>query len=86
VEQHFRDEEAVLELVRYPDLAPHRLAHQELLDTARLMRRDFQEGTLSYPTFLDYLANRVVKEHLFNADAAFRAWLPGGASVQRIPS
>jgi len=76
VEKHFADEEAILEGVRYPQFEEHRLAHRQLLETARLMRRDFVAGTLSYLTFLDYLANRVVKEHMFNADAAFRPWLP----------
>ena len=85
VELHFRDEEAILERVRYPDLQAHRLAHEQLLDTARLMRRDFEEGTLSYATFLDYLANRVVKEHMFNADSAFRAWLPAVPAPGGLP-
>jgi len=75
VERHFKDEETILAEVQYPDRLAHGESHRDLLAAAHLMRRDYEAGTLSFPALLDYLANRVVKEHLLDADAAFRPWL-----------
>ncbi len=78
---HFRDEEGILAELGYPDLASHRQAHQDLLDTARQMKRDFRAGGLSFMTLVNFLTDTVVREHLLTVDAAIRSWLaasPGG--------
>ena len=77
VRLHFKDEEAILEQVGYPEGKAHREAHQGLLETADRMRGDFSAGALAPADLLNYFVNQLVREHLFKADAGLRTWLQG---------
>jgi len=69
--QHFTDEEALLEQLEYSELAAHRNSHIALLEHARKLRRRVVKGIAGHSDLLDFLVNRLVRQHLMTADFAF---------------
>jgi hemerythrin-like metal-binding protein len=72
---HFRFEEDLMETAGFPDLAEHRLVHQELMkqirDLQARMRTGGHVGTKSVVRFLvDWLTNHHLRE-----DLAFKPYL-----------
>lgn len=71
VAQHFRDEESILADIGYSDLEQHRRAHNGLLERARKLRDQGENGTVTTRDVIHFLVNNVVKQHMLTADAAF---------------
>lgn len=71
VAQHFDHEERILAERGYPRLEAHRRAHAGLIKRAMELRESVERGEASIGALVDFLANRVVAQHLMTADADF---------------
>ncbi|MDT8438924.1 MAG: diguanylate cyclase [Wenzhouxiangellaceae bacterium] len=74
---HFRDEEALLERIGYADLRKHRRSHQALLEKAEMLRQRVASGVGAHGELLDFLVNRLVRQHLMKVDMDFFPCLAG---------
>ncbi len=71
VQQHFADEEAILERLNYDHLTEHRRAHAGLLKRARALKARVDAGKAHLGAVVEFLAQDVVARHLIAADRAF---------------
>jgi len=71
VEAHFAHEEKLLAEHGFKNLSSHRAAHQALLARARAIQADIEAGTTSTGALIEFLANKVVAQHLSGADKEF---------------
>jgi len=71
VAQHFHDEEALLGQLRYEGLATHAMAHKNLLKMARELLADMEALRRDRTPLLDFLALKLIKEHLLTEDRGF---------------
>ena len=78
---HFRDEEAVLQKLAYPELETHRIVHAALLTKARRIQRDVLTGQLDFGQLITFLAMDLVKGHILGEDRNYFDCLgPTGAA------
>ncbi len=68
LKKHFEHEETILEERGYIRLEEHRNAHNRLLSKADELHAAVKNGSTSFGTLIDFLANDVVARHLFTAD------------------
>lgn len=66
-QQHFRDEEALMESVQYPGLANHKAQHDELINKVEDMMEEFLDGepvlTIELLIFLkEWLISHIAEE------------------------
>ena len=66
--EHFREEEALLLELGYPELETHRIVHAALLTKARRIQRDVLTGQLDFGQLLSFLAMDLVKGHILGED------------------
>ena len=71
IAQHFDYEEKALEARHYDDLARHKAAHANLLKLADELRTAVAAGRTTTGELVDFLAGKVVAQHLFAADVKF---------------
>lgn len=71
VQQHFADEEAILERHGYADLEQHRRAHAGLLRRAAFLKAQAEEGKAKLGAVVEFLAQDVVARHMLAVDRAF---------------
>ncbi len=71
IAQHFDYEEKALEARHYHDLARHKAAHANLLKLADKLRTAVAAGRTTTGELVDFLAGKVVAQHLFAADVKF---------------
>jgi len=71
VVRHFADEEALLAQNGYKGLASHRRAHAHLLARAAELKAAVADGKTTLGDLVEFLANKVVAQHLFKADRCF---------------
>lgn len=71
VQQHFADEEAILEALNYDGLTEHRRAHAGLLKRAVGMAERLKTGQDGVGAIVEFLAQDVVARHLLMVDRAF---------------
>ena len=69
--RHFADEEALLAQHGYQDLEAHRLAHANLLARGAELKASVAAGKTTLGDLVEFLANRVVAQHLFKEDRKF---------------
>ena len=69
--KHFAYEEEVLDARHYDDLARHKAAHANLLTLADELRAGVAAGRTTTGELVDFLADKVVAQHLFAADVKF---------------
>jgi hemerythrin len=70
-ENHFAHEEEFLEAVGYPDLARHRLEHQEFLRDVTVL-----EATAGVPTTVAIrMARAWIGQHILGTDRRYTRWL-----------
>jgi hemerythrin len=62
------DEEALLKLSGYADLAQHAAIHAELLDRARSLHEQVLAGRLDFGVLVGYLAKDLVMGHILTED------------------
>lgn len=71
--EHFRDEEAYLEAIKYPDLQMHKMAHKKFLvkiSNATMLVMEKKDG----PTdLLEYLSGWLVN-HILVLDVKYKRW------------
>ncbi len=86
VEQHFRNEEAILGEAGFPDTQHHAAMHRELLDRAAALRGGESPGG---GVLFQFLAEDLVARHMLGADREYFPYLksrdgdlsPGGATA-----
>lgn len=71
VQQHFADEEALLQRIAYPDLAAHARRHRELVLQATHLREEARAGRISVGDWIEFVANDMVVGHLIREDRKF---------------
>jgi hemerythrin-like metal-binding protein len=71
VQQHFADEEALLQRIAYPDLVAHTRRHRELVLQATHLREEARAGRISIGDWTEFVANDVVVGHLIREDRKF---------------
>ena len=69
--RHFADEEVLLAQHGYKDLESHRLAHAGLLARTSELASSVAAGKTTLGDLIEYVANTVVAQHMFNADRKF---------------
>jgi hemerythrin-like metal-binding protein len=72
VEQHFRNEEAILEEAGFPDAKAHAAIHRELLDRAAAMVGGGPPGGAA---LFQFLAEDLVAKHVLGADREYFPYL-----------
>lgn len=71
VVQHFQDEEAIMTMADYPEVAEHAAIHRELLDRATALGGRFERGELDVGDLFQFLAHELVARHILRADREF---------------
>jgi hemerythrin len=67
-EQHFKDEEGLLQRAAYPALIAHRALHEEFVSKVKGFRKDFQSGAAAISVdVLEYLRNWLT-QHIMGTD------------------
>jgi diguanylate cyclase (GGDEF)-like protein/hemerythrin-like metal-binding protein len=69
--RHFADEEDLLAQHGYADLEAHRAAHAGLLARAGELKASAADGKATLGDLVNFLANTVVAQHLFNVDREY---------------
>jgi diguanylate cyclase (GGDEF)-like protein/hemerythrin-like metal-binding protein len=75
VEQHFADEESILERIGYPHLRSHKRAHTKLLAKAGKLHNAARHGRTRLGDLIEYLAKHVVADHMLTMDRDFMPFL-----------
>jgi diguanylate cyclase (GGDEF)-like protein/hemerythrin-like metal-binding protein len=71
IAKHFADEEEALDARRYSNLAQHKAAHAGLLARADEFRAAVAANRSTIGELVEFLADKVVAQHLFTADRKF---------------
>jgi len=77
VDEHFRDEEGMLQKAGYPDLAAHRQQHKAFEEWLAVSRRAFREPEVSAmlrESIRAYLKSWLVN-HILVSDKDYASWL-----------
>jgi hemerythrin-like metal-binding protein len=69
--KHFADEEETLEARGYNDLVRHKAAHASLLAQADKLRAGVAADRTTTGELVQFLADKVIAQHLFSADRKF---------------
>ncbi len=75
VDQHFRDEEILLNQTAFPGASAHAEVHRQLLAKARTLVGRFQAGEEVIAELFHFLAHDVIARHILKTDRAFFAYL-----------
>lgn len=75
--QHFADEEALQSESGFPGWESHQRLHEELVQKARELERDFLAGELGVARLFEFLAYELVARHMLIADREFFPYLAG---------
>ncbi|MBF0447986.1 MAG: hemerythrin family protein [Magnetococcales bacterium] len=67
---HFRDEEAYMEKIGYPDLADHQAVHQEFVKKFLTIRKAEQKGEITIAIDLFFLVYRWLFDHINRVDVS----------------
>lgn len=68
---HFKSEEMLLESWDYLELDKHKQIHQALLDDARSLRDEVEEGTMTYASVLHFFVNDLIIQHIIQEDKRY---------------
>ncbi|MDP2876294.1 MAG: bacteriohemerythrin [Holophaga sp.] len=74
IRSHFHQEEAALTEASYPDLENHMAEHQQLLEEANSLLRQFLAGTISGMAFPIFIKNWLIG-HMKDSDRKYSACL-----------
>jgi hemerythrin-like metal-binding protein len=69
--KHFADEEETLDAHGYSDLSQHKAAHASLLAQAGKLRAGVADGRTTTGELVQFLADKVIAQHMFTADRKF---------------
>ncbi len=73
-EEHFRDEEALMERIRFPELSHHRRAHEKLLYEVFKFKEKFDSGLASKMDLLHFLHDWLIT-HIIDEDLKIKKYL-----------
>ena len=74
-EQHFENEEIIMERVEFPGIDEHREAHAVLLAQLSVLITDFQQGNIEeYQSISDFLQDWIL-QHLNKEDMMLGLWI-----------
>lgn len=83
VENHFKEEEAILKVAEYPAAAFHERFHQHLLFKGLQLKKQLTEGHVVKSDMIMFLMDEIIVGHLLTEDVKFVPWIQGdGTSVQ----
>ena len=71
VEHHFASEEALLESWDYLEIDKHKRIHQALLDDAKALRDEVDEGTMTYASVIHFFVNDLIVQHIIQEDKRY---------------
>ncbi len=74
-EEHFRDEEEVMERINFPYLDEHRAEHERLVIEVFAFKEKFDKGQVSVYDLLDFLKHWLI-EHILGSDLKIKHYLP----------
>lgn len=75
IEQHFRDEEAILESAGFPGAAEHAVTHRQLVASARELADHLHAGILTPGEIFQFLAHELIARHFLGADRLYLPYL-----------
>lgn len=84
IRTHFSEEESVLARVGYPGLAAHEGLHNDLVRAAAELRAKSEGEGVDAGLLLDFIVERVVMDHLVNADTLFFSYTRGPEARERL--
>ena len=67
-EQHFKNEEAIMETYKYPEITEHKKEHADLLDELFVLKNKLDNGHTPFGEGYMQLLRRWLQVHLFDAD------------------
>ncbi len=71
LDQHFHDEEFILEKAGFPGLSQHVAEHAKLLAKGHALSREFKASSLTVGDLFQFLAYEMVMLHLLEADREY---------------
>ncbi len=73
-EEHFQDEESLMEKIRYPALEHHRQEHERLLVEVFAFKKKFDHGLATKMELLHFLRDWLIN-HVINEDLEIKKYL-----------
>jgi len=84
IRTHFSEEESVLARVGYPGLTAHEGLHRDLIRAVAELRDKSEGEGVDAGLLLDFIVERVVMDHLVNADTLFFGYTRGPEARERL--
>lgn len=76
IQQHFDEEESILEKMGYRETEEHAMIHRQLIAKAVRLSVRFEENKLDFSEIFNFLANDIVIEHMIKTDKKYFPFLP----------
>ena len=76
IQQHFDEEESILEKMGYSETREHAMIHRQLIAKAVRLSVRFEEHQLDFGEIFNFLANDIVIEHMLKTDKKYFPFLP----------
>ena len=67
-EEHFKNEEAIMETYKYPEITDHKKEHADLLEQLFILKNKLDNGHTPFGKDYMQLLRRWLEVHLFDAD------------------
>ena len=74
-EEHFRNEEEIMEAYKYPEIIDHKKEHADLLKQLFVLKNKLDNGHTPFGNDYMQLLRRWLEEHLFDADNRLEKFL-----------
>ena len=74
-EEHFKNEEAIMETYKYPEINDHEKEHADLLEQLFLLKNKLDNGYTPFGKDYMQLLRNWLDEHLFDADNKLEEFL-----------
>ncbi len=68
VEEHFKNEEELMETYKYPEIIDHKKEHADLLEQLFILKNKLDNGLTPFGKDYMQLLRHWLEEHLFDAD------------------
>ena len=75
VEEHFKNEEAIMEIYKFPDIIDHEKEHADLLEQLYILKNKLDNGQAPFGKDYMQLLRNWLDEHLFDADNKLEEFL-----------
>ena len=78
---HFKDEEAMLTKVKYPDIVKHKGIHDELVKKATEFEQKFKSGKLTISIEILQFLGDWIKNHIMNKDQQYATFIASKGGI-----